>query len=173
MIDTRYGDGNVSTSVTGIGLPSGGGSDLSALMRRLVERNMGPPPKRLAFGAKSAKGSRPPLQQKSEAERHNRYVDPLEALKAADAYEMTRRAAATRPTGLGPGMIPGMAVDPRLLPSRMLPGGSSFANVAGASPAGLTPSRPELPDESSNSGFDYMSPVERARWAAAAARTAR
>lgn len=167
MIDTRYDDGTGLTTTQGLSYASPDG-DLSRLLRGLVMRRLAPQERTRAVGGGNMTSAR--VLREGQ---HNEYVDPLADQKARDRYEMTRRGAATRPTGLGPGMIPGMAVDPRLLPSSMQPSGSSFANVPGASPAGLSPSRPELEDESSNSGFDYMSPVERARWAAVAARSAR
>ncbi len=89
--------------------------------------------------------------------------DPLAALKAQDQYDLKMRSAAMRPTGLGPRMIPGMAADPNLLPSRMRPQGSSFQGVPGASMAGLTrePDPPMLP--SSNRGYDFADPYSQAQ----------
>lgn len=40
------------------------------------------------------------------------------------------QGAAMRPVGLGPGMIPGMGIDPRFLPPSMRPSGSSFQETA-------------------------------------------
>lgn len=106
-----------------------------------------------------------PQRQGPTSERN--YVDPLAALKARDQYEATIRAAAMRPTGLGAQMIPGMAVDPHLLPSHMRPASSNFQNLAGPSAAGLddAPVRPQAPG--SNAGFDYLPASEQARWLAA------
>lgn len=89
-------------------------------------------------------------------------VDPLSALKAQDQYEMTLRGAATRPTGLGAQMIPGMAVDPNKLPSRLRPQGSSFQGAPGPSMAGLSPSAPPAPP-TSNRGYDYADPYSQAQ----------
>lgn len=88
--------------------------------------------------------------------------DPLAAMKAQDQYESTLRSAAMRPTGLGPQMIPGMAADPNLLPSRMRPQGSSFQGVPGPSMAGLSPA-PEMPPPTSNRGFDFADPYSQAQ----------
>jgi hypothetical protein len=52
----------------------------------------------------------------------------------------SQQGAATRPTGLGAQMIPGMAADPRLLPPDMRPQSSQFQNpTIGPSMAGVTP----------------------------------
>ncbi len=52
----------------------------------------------------------------------------------------SQQGAATRPTGLGAQMIPGMAPDPRLLPPNMRPGASQFQDpTMGPSMAGLSP----------------------------------
>jgi hypothetical protein len=126
-ISSQYGDGDVSTSVGGGGF-SGGGSDVFDLFRRLAER-------RLALEEAPKKNverlvSRPPtaaVQMRGGGGGEGvRQPDPLAAQKAADRYEMRQRSAAMRPTGLGAQMIPGMAVDPRLLPSRFQPSGSSL-----------------------------------------------
>jgi hypothetical protein len=90
-----------------------------------------------------------------------RREDPLAALKAQDQYEATLRGAATRPTGLGPQMLPGMAVDPNLLPSRLRPQGSSFQGTAGPSMAGLSPSAPP-PPPTSHRGYDFADPYSQA-----------
>jgi hypothetical protein len=55
-------------------------------------------------------------------------TDRLAELKQMDQYEGSLKGAATRPTGLGAQMIPGMNTDPRLLPSRLLPSNSSFSS---------------------------------------------
>lgn len=91
-----------------------------------------------------------------------RSVDPLAGLKAQDQYEMSLRGAATRPTGLGAQMIPGMAVDPNLLPSRMRPSGSSFQGAPGPSMAGLSPAPPMAPP-ASNRGYDFADPYSQAQ----------
>lgn len=88
-------------------------------------------------------------------------IDPLAGMKAQDQYDMTLRSAAMRPTGLGAQMIPGMAVDPNLLPSRMRPAGSSFQGQMGPSGAALSPSAPP-PPETSNRGFDFADPYSQA-----------
>ncbi len=87
--------------------------------------------------------------------------DPLAALKAADAYDLSRRGAATRPTGLGAQMIPGMAVDPNLLPSRMRPQGSTFQGGNEPSRASLPPAPPPGA-ATSNRGYDYADPYSQA-----------
>lgn len=161
-INSQYGVGGVTTSVDGTG--GVGGSPLSDLFRRLVE-------KRLASEEMVRPGNNSISMGKStNRANRQRQIHTADIKTPAPPSWQAIQGSAMRPTGLGAGMIPGMAVDPRLLDPRLRPSSSSFANLPGDSPAGLGPSRPELPDESSNAGFDYMSPVEKARWAAAAAR---
>ena len=87
--------------------------------------------------------------------------DPLSAMKRMDQYDATVRGAATRPTGLGAQMIPGMAADPNLLPSRLRPSGSSFQGQMGPSGAGLSPSA-EAAKPLSNRGYDFADPYSQA-----------
>jgi hypothetical protein len=163
-INSQYGLDGVTTAVDGTA--GVGGSNLSDLFRRLVEKRLAAeeqvlPHNRISLGGKSTNRAG-----------YQRQIHTADIKRPQGPSWQSLQGAATRPTGLGPGMIPGMAVDPRLLDPRLRPSGSSFANLPGASPAALGPSRPDLPDESSNAGFDYLSPVEKARWAAAAARGA-
>jgi hypothetical protein len=181
MIQSGYNDqGGNQLSTSTIGLPPlpGMGSlpfDPSAAIRkklameaeeRAYERQMRE--RAMAMQARAAKDAREAQAEEARMRerqmsmmtrdrRHNVRVDPLEGLKAQDQYEMTLRGAATRPTGLGPGMIPGMAVGPNKLPSRLRPSGSSFQGTPGPSMAGLPPSAPE-PPETSHRGFDFADP---------------
>lgn len=166
-INSQYGDGGVTTSVSGGGF---GGSDgsLIDLFRRLAE-------KRLAAESTlkpqaAAPSFRIARQQAPVTER--RFNDSAGNAPPRGPSWQSLQGAATRPTGLGAQMIPGMAVDQNMLPPSMRHQSSQFQGLPGPSMAGLSPSEPE-PEELPNSGYAFMSPIERARWAAAAARTAR
>jgi hypothetical protein len=152
---TTYGSAGSKTETGGSLGGSGGGGAYSDLLRRLIEKKLAnqdmvkKPNNALRIG-KSTNRQRPAHVSRSASEgpaRKSPAMEALEARKAADAYEMTRRGAATRPTGLGPGMIPGMAVDPRLLPSSMLPDASGISGSATRVPTGSIAS-PEYDDDS-------------------------
>lgn len=114
MIDTRYGDGTSQTTTRGLSYGEGG-DDLSALLRGLVMRRYAPKP-----GA-------------SGAGRNTTVAAPQRIMHTGDIRGGDRgpswqavQGSATRPVGLGPGMIPGMGVDPRLLPPGMRPSASGL-----------------------------------------------
>jgi hypothetical protein len=187
MIQSGYNPqgGNMLTTSVGAppplpGMPGGLPFDPSAAIReklrreaeqtafenKLREQDAAMRQKQMAMQEQSFKDSRR-YQDRDRARMTNHPAapkgpDPLDALKAADAYDLSRRGAATRPTGLGAQMIPGMAVDPNLLPSRMRPQGSSFQGSIGPSAAGLTPEPVRPPIPSSNRGFDYADPYSQA-----------
>jgi hypothetical protein len=151
-----------------MGGPSGGG-DLDFL-RELVRRRFGmasPTAARPAGLGKNTAIQRQPVHYQSPGAVNN-YRDPLAERKALDAYEMTRRSAARKPiSGFN---YMGWDQGVENLPSSMRPGSAGFSGQPGPSGAGLSPNRPQAVDESSNSGFDYLSPIDRARAIAAAQR---
>ncbi len=135
------------------------------MRRRQMESDEAMRRQQMSMQTQSYKDSRR-YQDQDRARMTNREAapkgpDPLSAIKAADAYDLSRRGAATRPTGLGPGMIPGMAADPNLLPGRMRPQGSSFQGGNEPSRASLSPSLPP-PAPTSNRGFDFADPYSQA-----------
>jgi hypothetical protein len=159
----------------------GGDDEVSQMIKELVRRRMNPynapSNNAIQLGGSTNRGNR----QRTTGVENQARPDPLAAIKAQDQYDMTLRGAAMRPTGLTAGMIPGMATDPRLLPSRMQPGSAGFSGGGGPSPASLQgqygsgggsgqygSGNPQ--QQASNSGYDYLSPVDQEMWQRAMAR---
>lgn len=173
LMSTGYGGGSVTTSAQGNPYTLPGKNDFfdQMISRRYVKEK----PK-VVRERSYADTSAPEIRERP-ANQKPAYMEELERLKAFDQYEATLRSAATRPVGLGAQMIPGMAVDERLLPSRLRAqsavGGQLFQD-APDSKAAPSPSFASgvgslggqyNSGAGADTGLNYLPPAERARWA--------
>ena len=91
--------------------------------------------------------------------------DPGSAQKPLDVPWYSDQGAATRPVGMNPGMIPGMAVDTTKLPPWMRPEAAGFVGARSRVPSGTV----ESPDmdlaagSAQNTNLPPMDPYERIR----------
>lgn len=127
MATTLYMPGSVSTQTGGAG---GAGSLLDQFVaRRMREfeadraKTRAAAPAASPFGRRSASTS---VQAMAPAR------EPTRRRIEMDVPWYSAQGAATRPVGLGAQQIPGMAVDPRLLPPHMRPGASGFSGAGAA-----------------------------------------
>lgn len=172
LMSTGYGGGSVTTSAQGNPYTLPGKNDF---FDQMISRRYVKPKPKVVRERSYADTSAPEIRER--APQKPAYMEELERLKAFDQYEATLRGAATRPVGLGAQMIPGMAVDERLLPSRLRAqnavGGQLFpgAEESKAAPSPSVPSGVGSLGGQYNSGagadtgLNHLSPAERARWA--------
>lgn len=136
---TTQGRGSSTTTTGGGPGFGGGGGGYGDLLRKLIERKLAATaPKRRPAAALGKSTARPSMQVGPNAERGSS--------GAVDTPWYSQQGAATRPVGLQAGTVPGMGVDPRLLPPSMRAAGSTMVAPDHSVPTGSIASPTFSPD---------------------------
>jgi hypothetical protein len=145
---TTYGPRSVTSSVSGGA--GGGGGVLEQMLQKLIAKKTADPvqPRRVPFGAHAAKG-RGVIREgigssRAGAPRKSAAAEALDARKAADAYEMSRRSAARKPVSGFNYMGYDQGIE--RLPSSFRPEGAGFSGPTHSVPTGsIDPAQPDAP----------------------------
>lgn len=157
------GPGGYSANTSGTtGVPSayGGNADVMNFFKILAQRRVAGQDAPQAATPAFAPVPQPSYALEDARLAHQAKVDASRSTGGPTEQEW--RGAATRPVGLSPGMIPGMMVDPNLLPSALRPQAATMVGQRSRVPTGTVES-PDMDAAAAGAQTTNVDPYERIR----------